>query len=151
MWVSTRGSLVLCALLATGGLPASAVQNGAPVPGTDLYTIWSVDQLSKPGSLGNYGHYRASVQRREVGSAPEVHTDFAHVLIFTSGEGNVVFGGQIVDGPDGKKVVQGGESLKVVLGAVYHIPANTVHWVVPIPGTSITYWVTNINAPPAKP
>ena len=36
---------------------------------------------------------------------------------------------------------------KIVIGEMYHIPIKTVHWVQPNPGSSITYWVTNINVP----
>ena len=123
-------------------------QRGQPRPlSTDPYNIWKADQLSKPGQLGNFGHYSASIQRREVGAAPETHDGFSHFLMFTSGEGNVVLGGEIVDGPDGKKIVKGGTTNKIVLGEMYHIPIKTVHWVQPNPGSSITYWVTNINVP----
>ena len=59
----------------------------------------------------------------------------------------VTLGGEIVDGPDGKKTVKGGNTSKIVIGAMYHIPIKTVHWVVPNPGGSITYWVTNIFVP----
>ena len=101
-------------------------QRGTPRPlSTDPYNIWKADQLSKPGQLGNFGHYSASIQRREVGAAPETHDGFSHFLMFTSGEGNVTLGGQIVDGPDGKKIVKGGETHKIVLGEMYHIPIKT--------------------------
>ncbi len=30
---------------------------------------------------------------------------------------------------------------------MYHIPINTAHQVVPNAGSSVTYWVTNINVP----
>ena len=125
---------------------------GTPQPvDTAPYRIWPVDQLSKPGNLGNFGHYASSIQRREVGAAPETHTNFSHFLIFTSGEGNVILGGQIVDGPDGKKVIKGGDTHKIVLGEMYHIALNTPHQVVPNPGSAITYWVTNIYAPGQAP
>jgi quercetin dioxygenase-like cupin family protein len=106
---------------------------------------WTADQLAKPGSLGNYGNHTASIQRRDVGAAPETHTGFSHFLMFTSGKGNFTVGGQIVDGPDGKKIVKGCDTHPIVLGAMYHIPINTAHWVVPEAGSSVTYWVTNIN------
>jgi hypothetical protein len=118
---------------------------------TAPYKIWPVDQLSKPQNIGNYGHYASSIQRRDPGAAPEAHTNFSHFLIFTSGEGNVILGGQIVDGPDGKKVIKGGDTHKIVLGELYHIALNTPHQVVPNPGSSITYWVTNIYAPGQAP
>lgn len=140
-------SLMLCAVLGMSVASLSG-QRGQPRPlSTDPYNIWKADTLSKPGQLGNYGHYSASIQRRDENAAPETHDGFSHFLMFTSGEGDVILGGQIVDGPDGKKIVKGGETHKVVLGEMYHIPIKTVHWVRPRPGTAITYWVTNINVP----
>jgi mannose-6-phosphate isomerase-like protein (cupin superfamily) len=140
----------LCSALAAAAVPVAAQERGRGTPpplSTDPYNIWPAKQLSTPGRLGNYGHYSASIQRREVGAAPETHTGFSHFLMFTSGEGNVILGGQIVDGPDGKKVIKGGDTHKIVLGEMYHIPINTPHQVVPNPGSSVTYWVTNINVP----
>ncbi len=136
----------LCVLMTAVSVAAQERGRGAPPPvSTDPYNIWPAKQLSTPGRLGNYGHYSASIQRREVGAAPETHTGFSHFLMFTSGEGNVILGGQIVDGPDGKKVIKGGDTHKIVLGEMYHIPINTAHQVVPNAGSSVTYWVTNIN------
>ena len=121
-----------------------------PAPlSTTPYDVWTMEQLTKPGNLGNYGNHACSVQRRDVGAAPESHDNFAHVLIFTSGSGNVNLGGEIVDGPDGKKTVQGGDRRKIVAGEVYHMPIKLVHWVIPDAGSSITYFVCNLylNAP----
>ena len=121
-----------------------------PAPlSTTPYDVWTMEQLTKPGNLGNYGNHACSVQRRDVGAAPEAHDNFAHVLIFTSGSGNVHLGGEIADGPDGKKTVNGGERRKIVVGEVYHMPIKLVHWVIPDAGSSITYFVCNLylNAP----
>ena len=150
MRANIAGGFLLCLVLAAGVGPAMGQEpqrgRGTPPPlSTDPYNIWPAKQLSTPGRLGNYGHYSASIQRRDVGAAPETHTGFSHFLMFTSGEGNVILGGQIVDGPDGKKVIKGGDTHKIVLGEMYHIPINTPHQVVPNPGSSVTYWVTNIN------
>ncbi len=150
MRAKIAGGFLLCFVLAAGVVPALAQEpqrgRGTPPPlSTDPYNIWPAKQLSTPGRLGNYGHYSASIQRRDVGAAPETHTGFSHFLMFTSGEGNVILGGQIVDGPDGKKVIKGGDTHKIVLGEMYHIPINTAHQVVPNAGSSVTYWVTNIN------
>jgi hypothetical protein len=139
--------LVLGSLIAASAVSLAA-QRGAPQPvSTDPYNIWTAEQLAKPGRLGNFGHYSASIQRRDANSAPETHDGFSHFLMFTSGEGNMILGGQIVDGPDGKKTIKGGETHKIVLGQMYHIPIKTAHWVVPSPGGAVTYWVTNINVP----
>ena len=116
-----------------------------PAPlSTTLYDVWTMEQLAKPGNLGNYGNHACSVQRRNVGAAPETHDNFAHVLIFTSGSGNVNLGGEIVDGPDGKKTVQGGDRRKIVVGDVYHMPVKLAHWVIPDADSSITYFVCNL-------
>src|SRR5438874_7930816 len=94
-----------------------------PAPlSTTPYDVWTMEQLAKPGNLGNYGNHSCSVQRRDVGAAPESHDNFSHILIFTSGSGSVNLGGEIVDGPDGKKIVRGGDRRKVVIGEVYHMP-----------------------------
>ncbi len=137
--------LGLCVVIAASVVSLSA-QRGAPRPiSTDPFNVWSAEQLAKPGSLGNFGHYSASIQRRDATSAPETHDGFSHFLMFTSGAGDVILGGEIVDGPDGKKMIKGGHTQKVVLGEMYHSPIKTAHWVRPNAGGSITYWVTNIN------
>ena len=138
-------AVAIVGLSAQGGRQGG---RGTPQPiSTSPYDMWAGDKLVTPGSLGNFGHYSASIQRRNPDAAPETHTGFSHFLMFTSGEGMFTLGGEIVDGPDGKKIVKGGNTQKIVLGAMYHIPINTVHWVVPNPGGSVTYWVTNINIP----
>ena len=45
---------------------------------------------------------------------------------------------------DGKKIVQGGERRKIVVGDVYHMAVKTPHWVIPDAGSSITYFVCNL-------
>ena len=153
MHLKTATRFVLFSLLAFGVvcLAAQAQGQGArgtpPPLNTDPFNIWSGQKLTTPGSLGNFGHYSSSIQKRDVGAAPETHDGFSHFLMFTSGEGNFILGGQIVDGPDGKKIIKGGDTQKIIVGAMYHIPIKTPHQVVPNPGTSVTYWVTNINVP----
>jgi mannose-6-phosphate isomerase-like protein (cupin superfamily) len=144
-----RASLVrqlgLFVVIVASAVSLSA-QRGTPRPlSTDPYNVWTAQQMATPGQLGNYGHYSSSIQRRDATSAPETHDGFSHFLVFTSGEGNVILGGDIVDGPDGKKTIKGGHTQKIVLGEMYHIPIKTAHWVRPNPGGAITYWVTNIN------
>ena len=134
--------LVVCTL----SLSAQGGGRGGPPPlSTALFDQWTPDQLSKPGNLGNYGNHAASVQRRDVGAAPEIHDGFSHILMFTSGEGTFILGGEIVDGPDGKKMIRAGETHKIAPGVVWHIPMKVAHQVVPNPGSSVTYFVTNIN------
>ena len=142
-------ALMLSVLVIVGVAVLSAQGGrGTPQPiSTSPYDMWAGDKLTTPGSLGNFGHYSASIQARKPGAAPETHDGFSHFLMFTSGEGMFTLGGEIVDGPDGKKTVKGGNTQKVVIGAMYHIPIKTVHWVVPNAGSTVTYWVTNINVP----
>src|SRR5438477_11831615 len=142
------GFLVLSAALFVSAQVGGDTKKGGkrgPAPlSTAPYDVWTMEQLAKPGNLGNYGNHACSVQRRDIGAAPESHDGFAHVLIFTSGSGSVNLGGEIVDGPDGKKIVRGGDKRKIVIGDVYHIPVKTAHWVMPDPGSSITYFVCNL-------
>ena len=120
----------------------------APVS-TAIFDEWTAAQLATPANLANYGNHNASVQHRDPGSPPEIHPGFSHVLIFTSGSGTFIVGGQIVDGPNGTKTIQGGESHKIVLGEVWHIPASIAHQVVADPGgPGVNYFITNVNIPP---
>jgi mannose-6-phosphate isomerase-like protein (cupin superfamily) len=153
MRVNLFGLVFLSCVLAASVAPVSAQERGrgrgTPPPlSTSPYDIWTAEQLAQPGRLGNYGHYSASIQRRDANSAPETHDGFSHFLMFTSGEGDMILGGDIVDGPDGKKTIKGGKTIKIVLGQMYHIPIKTAHWVRPAtPSGAVTYWVTNINVP----
>jgi mannose-6-phosphate isomerase-like protein (cupin superfamily) len=146
-------SVALCVVIAVAivGLSAQGARQGGrgtPQPiSTSPYDIWDANKLVTPGSLGNFGHYSASIQRRNPGANPETHDGFSHFMMFTSGEGMFTLGGEIVDGPDGKKIVKGGNTHKIVHGVMYHVPIKTAHWVVPNPDSSVTYWVTNINVP----
>jgi hypothetical protein len=153
--------LLLSFLISSAALMLSAQvggeakkKGGKKGPGpvsTAPYDVWTMEQLAKPGNLGNFGNYTCSVQRRNVGAAPETHTNFSHILIFTSGSGSVNLGGEIVAGPDGKKIVQGGDRRKIVVGDVYRMALNTAHWVIPDPDSSITYFVCNLYATPPTP
>ena len=127
------------------GYATDVVTSGSLAYAADMPTGFSVLDLSKPGSLGNWGNHIATVQLRQAELPPESHDGFSHVLIFTSGSGSVTLGGEIVDGPDGKKMVRGGDTQRIMLGAVYHIPFKVVHQVTPDPGVSVTYFVVNIN------
>ena len=130
---------------AQAGNNAKKGGKAAPAPlSTSVYDVWTMEQLAKPGNLGNFGNHSCSVQRRDVGAAPEAHDNFAHVMIFTSGTGKFHVGGEIVDGPDGKKTVRGGDERKIVVGEVYHLPIKTAHWVIPDAGSSVTYFVCNL-------
>jgi hypothetical protein len=143
------GLLVLSAALLvsaqTGG-DSKKTKKEPPPLNTAPYEVWTMEQLAKPGFLGRYDapHQECSVQRRNEGAAAESHDNFAHVLIFTSGSGSVNLGGEIITGPDGKKAVRGGERRKIVIGDVYHMAVKTPHWVIPDPGTSVTYFVCNL-------
>jgi mannose-6-phosphate isomerase-like protein (cupin superfamily) len=137
------GSSLFVAMLILG--PALVAQKGPAPVSTALYDAWTPEKLSTPGSLGNFGNHNASIQRREVGNPAEAHDGFAHILMFTGGQGTFVIGGELADGPDGKKVIRGGDTHKVAPGVVYHIPAKVPHWVRPDAGSPVTYFVANVN------
>lgn len=71
-------SVALCVVIGVAivGLSAQGGR-GTPQPlSTSPYDMWAGDKLVTPGSLGNFGHYSASIQRRNPGAAPETHTGF---------------------------------------------------------------------------
>lgn len=149
-WLPLLGLSLGAAMFVLGQAPApggAEKKKKEPPPiNRAPYEVWTMQQLANPQYLGNYvePHQECSVQRRNPGAAPESHPNFAHILIFTSGEGDVNLGGEIVTGPDGKKIVQGGERRKIVIGDVYHMAINMPHWVLPNPNSSITYFVCNL-------
>jgi mannose-6-phosphate isomerase-like protein (cupin superfamily) len=145
MKLSSVGLIAATGVVSLFGQGPDDTKTRADAP---AYNVWTPEQLSKSGNLASAGNYAMSVQRRAVGAPAEVHDGFSHILIFTSGEGTFVVGGTLVDGPDGKKIIRGGESHKIVLGEVWHIPIKVPHWVQPTPGThGVTYFVANINIP----
>ena len=126
------------------GPPGSARgARGPRVLSAAPWDMWTAERLVQPGALADYGNHRASIQRREVGANAEVHDAFAHLMMFTSGQGRFITGGTIVDSADGKKAIVGGETHKIVSGVIWHIAANVPHQVLPDSGV-VTYFVSNI-------
>ena len=90
----------------TGSDTNKKAKKEPPPLDTAPYEVWTMEQLAKPGFLGRYDapHQECSVQRRNEGAAPESHDNFAHVLIFTSGSGNVNLGEKSSPGQMGRKL-----------------------------------------------
>src|SRR5438128_11952755 len=103
------GFLISCAALLVVAQVGNETKKGGkkgPAPlSTTAYDVGTMEQLAKPGNLGNYGNHSWSVQRREVGAAPDSHHNFSGVPILTSGSGSVKQHGALVDVADETKIV----------------------------------------------
>ena len=108
-------SATLLVLAQTATDTTKKAKKEPPPLDTAPYEVWTMEQLAKPGLLGRYDapHQECSVQRRNVGAAPESHDNFAHVLIFTSGSGSVNLGGEIITGQMGRKSFEAARDAKL--------------------------------------
>jgi len=103
--------------------------------------------LPLPG-VGNYSFIE--VFRNKTGQA-EFHETQADVFVVETGEGTLVYGGQMVDGkttaPHEIRAasISGGREKKIGPGDMVAIPANTPHWVKVDAGKEIAYMVVKVN------
>jgi mannose-6-phosphate isomerase-like protein (cupin superfamily) len=134
--------------------------------GVDAYSPEQLERLARPlhaqadagnGTatriLANYpGHYTMIVYRDKDGEV-EVHQRFADVIFVMSGKATLITGGTTQD----EKVVKpgeirgtsiaGGSQSKLEEGDLVHIPANTPHQLLILPGSSITYITIKVETP----
>lgn len=95
-------------------------------------------------------HYFLMVHREGTGDS-ELHETQADVFIVQSGEGTLVYGGQIADGKTTApneirgSGITGGMEKPLMPGDVADIPAKLPHWVKVAPGKQITYLVVKVT------
>jgi hypothetical protein len=100
------------------------------------------------GENGN--HYYLAVHREGTGDA-ELHETQADILVVQTGEGTLVYGGQMMDpkttaphevrGPG----ISDGIEKALAPGDVVEMPAKVPHWVKVAPGKQITYLVVKVT------
>ena len=101
----------------------------------------------KLGENGN--HYYLMVHREATGDA-ELHETQADIIVVQTGEGSLVYGGQITDGkttaPNEIRGpgITGGMEKPLMPGDVVEMPAKVPHWVKVAPGKQITYLVVKV-------
>jgi mannose-6-phosphate isomerase-like protein (cupin superfamily) len=109
-------------------------------------------QKNASETLADYGNYNTMLAHREVSGGAELHEKMADLFVIQSGDATVVVGGAITDrhttapGEVRGTAVTGGESHRVSVGDVVHIPANTPHQMLIDAGHQVTYFVVKVES-----
>ena len=96
------------------------------------------------------GNRTFMVAHREGSGLAEVHDKQADIMVISSGEITMVYGGTIVDGkttaPGETRgpSIKGGTEIKLGAGDVLHIPARVAHQMKLDPGKQVTYFVAKV-------
>lgn len=148
-----KSTLTVLALLA---LPALAEESGVQ--------IWTAAELqtriraAKPGAsgvalerLGTWGNHRTQHELSIKGGASEAHTNLADVIVITSGEITLLYGGTLEDPKEtapgelrGKSII-GGVTRKLSTGDFVHVLPNTPHSLTVEPGKECTFFVVKME------
>ena len=100
--------------------------------------------------IATEGNRKFMVAHREGSGLAEWHEKQADIIMISSGEVTMVYGGTI---PDSKTTaagemrgasITGGTQAKLGPGDVLHIPAKTPHQMMLAPGAQVTYFVTKV-------
>jgi mannose-6-phosphate isomerase-like protein (cupin superfamily) len=102
-------------------------------------------------NLGRYPNSLAMVAHREGDGEAEVHETVADFFVVQSGEATLVSGGELsgghttqpheIRGPS----IKGGQSRKLAVGDVVHIPAGVPHQLLVSKGGQFTYFVVKVD------
>jgi mannose-6-phosphate isomerase-like protein (cupin superfamily) len=101
--------------------------------------------------LGENGNHFYLMVHREGTADAELHETQADVIIVQTGEGTLVYGGQMVDGkttaPNEIRGpgISGGSEKPLLPGDVVEMPAKVPHWVKVAPGKQLTYLVVKVT------
>jgi mannose-6-phosphate isomerase-like protein (cupin superfamily) len=101
-------------------------------------------------TIAKEGNRTFMVAHREGSGLAEWHETQADVMMISSGEVTMVYGGTIVDGkttaPGEMRgpSIQGGTEVKLGPGDVLHIPAKVPHQMKLESGKQVTYFVTKV-------
>lgn len=142
---------------------AAILAQGTPGPAN--VRVWkAADIQSKGKALGQKldaqkaasevvateGNRRFMVAHREGSGVAEWHEKEADIMMISSGEVTMVYGGTI---PDSKTTapgemrgasITGGTQVKLVAGDALHIPAKVPHQMLLAPGAQVTYFVAKV-------
>jgi mannose-6-phosphate isomerase-like protein (cupin superfamily) len=127
--------------------------------------VWKAGELSDRGKalagkldahkvasevISTDGNRTFMVAHREGSGQAEMHDTQADVMMISTGEATMVYGGTIVDGKVTAKgetrgeSIRGGTEVKLGPGDVLHIPAKVPHQMKLEPGKQVTYFVTKV-------
>lgn len=101
-------------------------------------------------TVATEGNRTFLVAHREGSGQAEWHEKQADIMMISSGEVTMIYGGTI---PDGKTTapgemrgasITGGTQVKLGAGDVLHIPAKVPHQMILAPGAQVTYFVAKV-------
>lgn len=101
--------------------------------------------------LGAYKNHLAGISHREKDGVGELHQTQADLLIVEEGEATLIVGGTMIAPKEVKPHeirgtgIQGGETKKLTVGDVVHIPAGVPHQLKIASGTKFTYFVIKVD------
>lgn len=97
------------------------------------------------------GHYTCIALRRTASGEPELHEEWADVMMVQAGSATLLVGGELrgartsAPGELRGGEIRGGERQPLAAGDMMIVPAGTPHQVELAPGTSITYLVVKVR------
>jgi mannose-6-phosphate isomerase-like protein (cupin superfamily) len=100
--------------------------------------------------IGTVGNRSFMITHREGSGQAEWHEKQADIMVISSGQVTMVYGGTVVDGKTTApgeirgSGIQGGTEAHLGPGDVLHIPARTPHQMKLAPGTQVTYFVVKV-------
>jgi mannose-6-phosphate isomerase-like protein (cupin superfamily) len=133
--------------------------------GTSGVHVWKANDIAAKGKalaqkvnelkvasepLATEGNRSFQVSHREGSGQAEVHDKQADIMVISTGEVTMVYGGTVVDGkttaPGETRgaSIKGGTEVKLSPGDVLHIPAKVPHQMKLDPGKQVTYFVAKV-------
>jgi uncharacterized RmlC-like cupin family protein len=101
-------------------------------------------------NIGTVGNRSFLIAHREGSGLAEVHDAQADIIMISSGQVTMVYGGSVIDGkttaPGETRgaSIQGGTEVALGPGDVLHIPAKVPHQMKLASGTQVTYFVAKV-------
>ena len=100
--------------------------------------------------IATEGNRTFMVAHREGSGLAEIHDTQADIIVISSGQLTMVYGGTLVDGKTTQPgetrgpSITGGTEVKLGPGDILHIPAKVPHQMKLDPGARVTYFVTKV-------
>ena len=145
------------ALIALAALAAQAGPGGV--------RVWKSSELADRGEslakkldaqkaagevVATDGNRTFMVAHREGSGLAEIHDKQADIIVISSGQLTMVYGGTLVDGKTTQPgetrgpSITGGTEVRLGPGDILHIPAKVPHQMKLDPGARVTYFVTKV-------
>jgi mannose-6-phosphate isomerase-like protein (cupin superfamily) len=145
--------LALATMLAQGAAPAAGVRawKSGDIAARGKALGQKLDaQKAASEIVATEGNRTFMVAHREGSGVAEWHEKQADIMMISSGEVTMIYGGTIVDakttqpgemrGPS----IQGGTEVRLGAGDVLHVPAKVPHQMILAPGAQVTYFVAKV-------